>query len=249
MTRDRASRVLLAVGGLLSGLYAVQLLVDMLRPRADRDDPLVGLLGSLWPTVPKVVFWLVVTGWAVGAGIAVWWRVRGGTPTLRLVAAAALLLPFTAYPASVLFGHPVAVLACAPTTGLALLGIYRLQRLRRVPVGLFLGVFAWGAFIGSGFGASMNIWTMQYGSGYFAGDMNLLRSMHNVYTATFVSAGLSEELGKGTGVLLAYLLFRRYFDGVVSGVVLGAAAGLGFNLAESREYSPADLMPWLTAGK
>ncbi|WP_239342234.1 PrsW family intramembrane metalloprotease [Frankia sp. CiP3] len=239
MMIDRATRPLLAIGGLFSGLYAIQLLIDIARPHRRPEEPLVSLLGTMWPTAPKVAFWLAIVGWLVAAGIAIWSRMRGGTPVLRLMIAAALLLPFTVYPVWTLFGHPAALIACLPTTGLALLAVYRLQRLRRVPLWLFLTVFGWGALIATGFGGSMNIWTMQYGAAYFGGGMDLLRTMHNVYTMVFVSAGLFEELGKGTGVLLVYLLFRRYFDGVVSGVVLGAAVGLGFNLTESVEYITA----------
>jgi RsiW-degrading membrane proteinase PrsW (M82 family) len=241
MTIDRGSRPLLAVAGLFSGLYATQMLIDITRPRRDPREPLIGILGP-YPASVKVTFWLLVTGWLVAIGILVCWRVRGGPPILRLVMAAALLLPFTASPVSLLYGHPVALLACLPTTGLALLGVYRLQRLRRVPLRPLFAVFCWGALFATGFGAAMNIWTLDYGTAYFGGGtdpLQPLRTMHNAYTATFASAGLFEELGKGTGILLAYLLFRRYFDGVVAGVVLGAAAGLGFNLVESVEYITA----------
>jgi hypothetical protein len=51
-----------------------------------------------------------------------------------------------------------------------------------------------------------------------------------------LDAGIFEELAKGAGVAFLYLLCRRWFDGVVSGVVIGATVGLGFNLAETIEY-------------
>jgi len=65
-----------------------------------------------------------------------------------------------------------------------------------------------------------------------------------------LSAGIFEEVGKGAGVALAYLLLRHRFDDVVTGVVLGAA-GLGFNLTESVEYiagfsgGSADFQFWI----
>ncbi|MER6357446.1 PrsW family glutamic-type intramembrane protease [Streptomyces sp. NPDC001634] len=46
-------------------------------------------------------------------------------------------------------------------------------------------------------------------------------------------------IGKGAGVALIFLLRRRYFDSVVSGIVIGAATGIGFNFTESIEYTNA----------
>jgi hypothetical protein len=111
-----------------------------------------------------------------------------------------------------------------------------MQRYRRMPVPLLPGVFTWGGLIGAGFGGANNIWVMDYSIGYLPVSMNLLKTMHAAYSWTFLSAGTTEELGKGAGVAVAYLLFRRHFDNVVSGIVLGAAAGLGFNFCESVEY-------------
>ena len=51
-----------------------------------------------------------------------------------------------------------------------------------------------------------------------------------------VSAGLLEELGKGTAVLLLFLVMRSEFDDVVDGIVYGAAVGLGFNFMETVSY-------------
>jgi hypothetical protein len=50
------------------------------------------------------------------------------------------------------------------------------------------------------------------------------------------SAGLLEELAKGTAVLLLFLVMRNEFDDVVDGIVYGAAVGLGFNFMESIAY-------------
>lgn len=51
-----------------------------------------------------------------------------------------------------------------------------------------------------------------------------------------LDAGIFEELGKGAGVAILFLLYRRWFDGVVSGVVAGATVGLGFNFVETILY-------------
>jgi RsiW-degrading membrane proteinase PrsW (M82 family) len=245
---DRAARYLLVVAGLMSTAYAVQLLVDLGRPKADPDEPAVGLLGDVWPALPKVEFWFTIAAWAVAlalGAVVVVGRVRGaptgtGEPwRMRLLLAAVLLVPFTTYPIATAFGHLGTLLVCLPSTLLALWAVMRMQRYRRVPLSLLFAVFGWGALVGAGFGAAMNTWVLEYGSAYFSGGVNLVQVLHKVHFASFVSAGISEELGKGAGVALAYLLFRRYFDGVVSGIVLGAAAGLGFNLVESVEYMAA----------
>ncbi|MEU7604078.1 PrsW family glutamic-type intramembrane protease, partial [Streptomyces sp. NPDC041003] len=51
-----------------------------------------------------------------------------------------------------------------------------------------------------------------------------------------VVAGFFEEFGKAAGVAVLFLLHRRHFDGVVSGIVIGAATGIGFNFTESVVY-------------
>jgi RsiW-degrading membrane proteinase PrsW (M82 family) len=55
-------------------------------------------------------------------------------------------------------------------------------------------------------------------------------------TSTAFSAGLLEELAKGLAVVLLFLVMRDEFDGVVDGIVYGAAVGMGFNFMESISY-------------
>jgi len=43
-------------------------------------------------------------------------------------------------------------------------------------------------------------------------------------------------MGKGTAVLLLFLVMRNEFDDVVDGIVYGAAVGLGFNFMETLTY-------------
>src|SRR4029077_17877618 len=54
--------------------------------------------------------------------------------------------------------------------------------------------------------------------------------------STAFSAGILEELAKGSAVLLLFLVMRNEFDDVVDGIVYGAAVGLGFNFMESISY-------------
>jgi RsiW-degrading membrane proteinase PrsW (M82 family) len=256
VAHPRLASCLLAVALFWSGLYAVQMLIDIARPHlllgpvTRPGEPVVGLLAARWPTVVKVTFWAVVVSWVVSAlawCAAVGHRrlaraaAQGSTSALRLATALVLLLPFTIFPAWVVGGHPLVLLACVPSTAYGLWLVSRLQRYRRVPAGLLLGVFGWGALLATGAGGANNLWVHDYSASYFlslhSGDP--VRVAEEVNTAVFASAGLFEELGKGTAVLLVYLLLRRHIDDVVAGVVLGAAAGLGFNLVESVEFITA----------
>jgi hypothetical protein len=54
--------------------------------------------------------------------------------------------------------------------------------------------------------------------------------------STAFSAGILEELAKGSAVVLLFLVMRNEFDDVVDGIVYGAAIGLGFNFMESVSY-------------
>jgi RsiW-degrading membrane proteinase PrsW (M82 family) len=81
---------------------------------------------------------------------------------------------------------------------------------------------------------------------WLAGRGPLPPSAHSLVTAIqFIQSGLAldagvfEELAKGAGIAILFLLCRRWFDGPVSGIVLGALVGLGFNLAESVDYMSA----------
>src|SRR6266508_4410700 len=263
MTQPRQLRYLLLIAVTGTLLYGVQLLIDVARPMADFVEPVVGLLGAAWPTQVKVTFWAVVSSWLLvlaGWGLAVrWYRDRS---TLTVLTVVVLLLPFTFSPAFTVFGHPATLLICLPSTAFGLWLVRRMQRYRRMPLALPLAVFGWGAFVGVGFGGSMNLWVFDYAPRYLLGQGgDLVRIAHEVYTGTVASAGVFEELGKGAGVAVAYLLFRRHVDDVVSGIVLGASAGLGFNLVETVEYISAAqgggaetqywlrqsvvLMPWL----
>jgi len=70
-------------------------------------------------------------------------------------------------------------------------------------------------------------------------DRGLVATIQLVQAGLALDAGVFEELAKGAGIAILFLLCRRWFDGPVSGIVLGAMVGLGFNLAESIDYMRA----------
>ncbi|MFD9120888.1 PrsW family intramembrane metalloprotease [Streptomyces bottropensis] len=248
--RDHRMRSALVIAALMSAAYGVELLIDLARPKIDDFDPAIGLFSPLIPSLPRVVLWSVVAGWAVvllaGAAMALQHVTKNNPRTrerrtrgVQLVVLAALLLPFSVFPAWTMLDNTTALLVCVPSTGSALWAVHRMQRYRRVPGRLLLATFTWGVFVACGFGSSMNIWYMDYAPYYFGDAGNVLEIRHQVMTGAFFHAGVFEELGKGAGVAIVCILFRRHVDGVVSGVVLGAATGLGFNFAETVEYMGA----------
>ncbi|HEY5855648.1 MAG TPA: PrsW family glutamic-type intramembrane protease [Aldersonia sp.] len=242
---NRATTYLLRIAAAMSAVYAVHVVIDVARPPiAYRHKPPIGILADDFPISLKVAFWCMVAAWCVVlvGGATLLLRQRPVGWQFKLAAAAVLLLPFTTISLAELFGHLGTLLICVPSTVFALWAVYRFQRWRRIPVWLFLGAFGWGLLVAFGFGAATNTFVMEYGYNYFHGaDMTqpLLQVYDRIDVANNVNAGLAEETGKGAAVALAYLIFRRYFDGLVTGVVLGAAVGLGFNLCESVLYMSA----------
>ncbi|WP_433062901.1 PrsW family intramembrane metalloprotease [Dactylosporangium sp. CS-033363] len=236
----------------MSGWYGVEMLLDAAAPRVVDTDPVIGLFGDLQQPVVRVEFWCFIAGWVLAA--AVWLaypRLAGERrgPLAVVVTAGVLLAPYLVLSLYFLFSDVGILVLCLLSTAGAVWTVQRLQRYRRMPIWLLLAGVAWGALVAGGFGGSTNIWYLDYApryakstieAGVDAGDLTTsMRVMHDINVGLAFNAGLFEELGKGAGILLVFLVLRRYFDGVVSGVVLGAAIGLGFNLNESVEYTAA----------
>ena len=123
----------------------------------------------------------------------------------------------------------VCVIVCLPTTGLGLFVIRRIDRNEKEPWRLVLVAAAWGAIVAT----SLVIWGESF---WEAVAVRTLVPGPGLDAARAFSAGLLEELGKGTAVLLLFLVMRNEFDDVVDGIVYGAAVGLGFNFMETLTY-------------
>jgi RsiW-degrading membrane proteinase PrsW (M82 family) len=120
-------------------------------------------------------------------------------------------------------------LACLPTTAAGLLIIRRLDRNEKEPWLLVLVATAWGAIVSTSLAFwGEALWDLLFSSSFIPGPA--------ADASAAYSAGIFEEVAKGTAVLLLYLLMRDEFDDVVDGIVYGAAVGLGFNLMESVGY-------------
>lgn len=57
-----------------------------------------------------------------------------------------------------------------------------------------------------------------------------------IFIQVAIQAPIVEEFGKGLGVLLIYLIARRYFDGLVDGIVFAALVAAGFAFTENIQY-------------
>ncbi|TVT38647.1 PrsW family intramembrane metalloprotease [Amycolatopsis rhizosphaerae] len=206
------------------------------------------------------ILWYQVSFWcyliSLPAALTIWlfgrttwepWKWQG-------LAAAALVLPYPIWSLDNFFGHFGLILLCLPSSAYALWLVHRMQRYGRLPVWLLVSVASGGLFVGGGFGGSMQQWWQDYGSNFSAAasmagmaSMNEQTSVQDmvlklakfkleITAGGVLVAGVFEEVGKAVVVAVVYLLLRRYVHNVVSGIVLGAAAGIGFNLGEAAAY-------------
>ncbi|HVX47488.1 MAG TPA: PrsW family glutamic-type intramembrane protease [Mycobacteriales bacterium] len=251
------ARSVLLVAMLLSAFVGCVLLIDLLGPDADKSGPLHKLYSPALPWYVRDTALAVVVSWPVAlvVGGAGWFWSRA-TPMEELrrrrqavAAVAAAVILVAPYPVFEIGdvdtnGHTAALLAI-PSTAFALWVVYRMQRYHRLPVPLFLLAFLWG-LVALGFAGVMNITAIQIASNHLlhsASDLSgadyvkhQVTVAHKVDLAGFASAGVCEELGKGAFLAVVYLTARHHLSSVVSGIVLGAAVGLGFNLGETVEY-------------
>ncbi|GGT46052.1 PrsW family intramembrane metalloprotease [Nonomuraea spiralis] len=242
-------------------LVALTMLINQVRPpQIDVAQAGIPELTKISNFLNSLVYWQYLPGWALLAVLSAvaWGHLRyakarhvppdrrervarryRGTLVITLLALPALKIPslvdLLAWPRA----HALALLLCLPTTLYALWLVHHMQRFRRVPVPLLMRALGWGAVVAGGFGLTMNEWWKTFSTLHFPLPENPLDLMLLKDTGLPMISGFSEELGKGAGVAILFLLYRRHFDSVVSGVVVGAATGLGFNLGESITYMAA----------
>lgn len=149
------------------------------------------------------------------------------------VIVALLLLPLT-WDAVYFYvsSPPDSLLWCVPASAFALWGIHVMQRHRRLPFRALLAAFGWGASVAIGVSTVNRV--------FLTFAPSPLGHMETFRVGLSLDAGIFEEFFKGAGIAIVYLLRRRWFDNVASGVVIGAAVGLGFNFNESIQYMTGD---------
>lgn len=126
------------------------------------------------------------------------------------------------------------VLALLPLTAVAF-GILWIDRWEPEPRGLLVFGFLWGAVMSVAIALIVDI-VAQF-TDYLLGTSPELRDV----LGTVVQAPVVEELAKGFGVLLIFLVARKYFDGPVDGIVYAATIAGGFAFTENILYFAASM--------
>lgn len=98
------------------------------------------------------------------------------------------------------------------------------------PKSLVFFAVAWGAIAAVGLTLLVDI------------GLTMLFGLRGEVAGAVVQAPIIEELWKGVGVFLIFLIARRSFDGPVDGVVYGALVGAGFAFTENIQYFAVSLI-------
>jgi RsiW-degrading membrane proteinase PrsW (M82 family) len=121
------------------------------------------------------------------------------------------------------------ILALVPLT-IVVLGIRWIDRWEPEPFGVLLFAFLWGA------GVSIVVaLTVDTAAQLVLATQGGPNSASDTLQAV-VQAPIVEESAKGLGVLLIFLVARRYFDGPVDGIVYAATVAGGFAFTENIQY-------------
>ncbi|MGN6272762.1 MAG: PrsW family intramembrane metalloprotease [Protaetiibacter sp.] len=121
------------------------------------------------------------------------------------------------------------VLALLPLVAVAF-GVLWIDRWEPEPRGLLVFGFLWGAIMSVAIALIVDI-AAQF-TDYMLGISPDLGDV----LGTVVQAPVVEEAAKGLGVLLIFLIARRYFDGPVDGIVYAATIAGGFAFTENILY-------------
>jgi RsiW-degrading membrane proteinase PrsW (M82 family) len=130
-----------------------------------------------------------------------------------------------AYPAAWL----LSIVLLAATAIPAGLIIYRFDQFEPEPASMVAMALLWGGVVALTFASVTN--------------SALLGFLQHIMPAATVDswgaaivAPINEELYKGAGLVLMYLVARSEFDGVMDGLIYGAMIGLGFQVIENVQY-------------
>ncbi len=175
--------------------------------------------------------------------IAPTWRAaRRHSPAFYLVATAASVigvlaflnvLPMLVITAGISGFVTSTVLAVIPLA-FTFLFVYYIDRFEPEPKRLYFVAFVWGGGVAVVLALMGNTWwQLQLAPqvlGPNASQNDIMR-----FTAS-VGAPLIEEFIKGLGVIFILVMFRKYFNGPVDGIVYGAIIGGGFAFTENILY-------------
>jgi RsiW-degrading membrane proteinase PrsW (M82 family) len=107
--------------------------------------------------------------------------------------------------------------------------IYRLDQFEPEPASLIVVALLWGGVVALAFAALVNTWALDF-------LQHMLPAVRVDSWAAALVAPVDEELYKGAGLVIIYLMARAEFDSVMDGLVYGAMIGLGFQVIENVQY-------------
>lgn len=121
------------------------------------------------------------------------------------------------------------VLALVPLT-IVLLGVRMIDKWEPEPKSLVMFALLWGVVAATGIAMLVDLL------------LAVAVGARNDFFTSVIQAPVVEELAKGFGVLIVFLIGRRAFDGPVDGVVYGALVGAGFAFTENVQYLAVSLI-------
>jgi RsiW-degrading membrane proteinase PrsW (M82 family) len=107
--------------------------------------------------------------------------------------------------------------------------IYRLDQFEPEPASLITVALLWGGVVALAFAALVNTQALDF-------LQHMLPAVRVDSWAAALVAPVDEELYKGAGLVIIYLMARSEFDSVMDGLVYGAMIGLGFQVMENVQY-------------
>jgi RsiW-degrading membrane proteinase PrsW (M82 family) len=247
---DALARALL-IARLVIAFYLVELLLNLTRPHVLPNEPTLtvfqkfpgfsGSLARLFAT-PRAVFWTVLAGIVVGAALqafVAFTRPEGRRAVVFTWATlVAMLGPFALFALVVFGSYPLATIACVPSSAFALWLLHHGQRFARLPLPVLLTAFGWGALIVFGVGRAYSNLAAGTMFGYLGKptgtDLSkLTRNLNRMLDYGILHVSIVNVLVVAAGVVLLLMMFRHRITDAVTGLVLGAAVGVGYSLVES----------------
>jgi RsiW-degrading membrane proteinase PrsW (M82 family) len=130
--------------------------------------------------------------------------------------------------------------------------LWFLDRRERESIWLYIVMFLWGTLIASGIASPVVGWIFPKATNLAFVHSDILNQVAQNSGPTFAAMLLTpavEEIVKGMGVFVAFLLLKSEFDGVRDGFIYGALIGIGYNLIDSsfylaEAYARTGVIPW-----
>ncbi|KDA05829.1 hypothetical protein DC31_15725 [Microbacterium sp. CH12i] len=121
------------------------------------------------------------------------------------------------------------ILALIPLA-IVFLGVRIIDRWEPEPKLLIAFAIAWGGVAAVGLTLLVDI------------GITLMIGQRNEVAASVIQAPIVEELAKGLGILIVFVIGKRAFDGPIDGIVYGALIGGGFAFTENIQYFAISLI-------